>query len=125
MATIDRGFNPMTDRYAFDFRRCTYERGWAQIDTSQDASYFGQWISPQERKILSYCEGDITVTTCIDDAEMVSQIAEMQQWNVAQGHRFLGIDPGLGERMQADLVAAGLAEYLHGGAFSASRLEVA
>ena len=51
-------FDPMTDRYSFDFKLCTPKNGWAQVDTSQDASYFGTWANPFERKTVSYCEGD-------------------------------------------------------------------
>jgi len=34
METI-REFVP-ADRYIYDFRLCTYSKGWAQIDTKQD-----------------------------------------------------------------------------------------
>ena len=29
------------DRYRFDFDLCSCARGWAQVDTAQDASWFG------------------------------------------------------------------------------------
>lgn len=109
---IIRDFAP-ADRYLYDFRLCTTEKGWAQIDTSQDASYFGQWINPVKREIFCYCEGDTILTRCDDDAELRTQIAEMKAWNVAQGHRFLGIDPGFNTPLQAALQAVGLTEYLH------------
>ena len=37
---ITREFCP-GDRYTYDFGHCSYENGWAQVDTAQDASYFG------------------------------------------------------------------------------------
>ncbi len=37
---ITREFAP-ADRYTYDFGLCSYENGWAQVDTAQDASYFG------------------------------------------------------------------------------------
>lgn len=46
MATLTRGFECMSDRYKYDFRLCTSANGWAQLDTKQDASYFGNWINP-------------------------------------------------------------------------------
>ncbi len=109
---IERTFSP-ADRYKYDFRLCTAEKGWAQIDTSQDASYFGQWINPTTREILSYCEGDVTLTKCETDAELVAEIAKMKAWNATQDHRFIGIDPGFNEALQAAIAAAGLTEYLH------------
>ena len=42
---ITREFCP-GDRYVYDFGLCTYEKGWAQVDTAQDASYFGTWANP-------------------------------------------------------------------------------
>jgi hypothetical protein len=101
------------DRYVYDFRLCTTDKGWAQVDTSQDASYFGTWINPSSRKILCSCEGDVTVTSTDTDAELAEEIAEMKQWNVENGHRFLGIDPGFNENLKQALITAGLAEYLH------------
>ena len=47
-----------TDRYIFDFKLCTTGKGWAQVDTEQDASYFGTWANPFELKVVSYTEGD-------------------------------------------------------------------
>lgn len=41
MKTI-RTFAP-GERYDFDFGECSYANGWAQIDTRQDASYYGTW----------------------------------------------------------------------------------
>ena len=36
---ITREFCP-GDRYLYDFGLCSYKKGWAQVDTAQDASYF-------------------------------------------------------------------------------------
>lgn len=112
MKTITRDFTP-ADRYLYDFGLCTTARGWAQIDTSQDASYFGQWINPSRRIVFSYVEGDCIVVKLDTDAELAAEIAEMQRWNEQQGHRFIGIDPGFNADLKAALIAAGLQEYLH------------
>ena len=29
----------------YEFGLCSYEKGWAQVDTAQDASYFGTWAT--------------------------------------------------------------------------------
>lgn len=110
--TITREFAP-ADRYLYDFKYCTIANGWAQIDTSQDASYFGQWINPEKRQIFCYCEGDTMLTECANNAELQAQISEMKAWNVEQGHRFMGIDPGFSDGLKASLAEVGLAEYLH------------
>ena len=107
---IDRSFYPC-DRYRFDFGECGYSKGWAQMDTGQDAAYYGQWINPTALKYLSYCEGDITRITFEDDAEMVVYVADIMAWNVDNGHRWIGIDPGL--ELLEPLVHAGLSAYLH------------
>jgi hypothetical protein len=113
MSTITRGFNPLTNRYEFDFKRCTYANGWAQIDTGQDASYFGQWINPDKLVILSYCEGDITTTQYEDAAALVAAMTGMRLWNNHQGHRFGGIDPGFNAGLKEKFVQLGLSGFLH------------
>ena len=42
---ITREFCP-GDRYTYDFGLCSYEKGWAQVDTAQDVSYF---VQPEQR----------------------------------------------------------------------------
>lgn len=112
MKKITRDFAP-ADRYLYDLNACSMSKGWAQIDTSQDASYFGQWINPVSRKIFCYCEGDLILTTVDTDRELVAEIEGMKRWNAENGHRFKGIDPGFSENLKQALIAAGLREYLH------------
>jgi hypothetical protein len=113
MKKIDRQLRP-GDRYKYDFEICTYAEGWAQLDTSQDASYFGTWLNPTLRQTLCYCEGDVTVVTVDTDEELVAEVERIKAWNVEQGHGFGGIDPGFGEVMLHKLEAAGLKNYIHG-----------
>lgn len=84
-------FSPMTDRYAFDFKTCTPANGWAQLDTKQDASYYGNWINPITRKLVSYCEGDVTLKECETDAEFVAELKVWIDWQKERGY-FIGID---------------------------------
>ena len=113
---VTNSFAP-ADRYLYDFRLCTYEKGWAQLDTRQDAGYYGTWINPTERKILNYCEGDIYLTECETDAELVAAVESIKTWNNENGSNgFKGIDPGwsgVEGEMGQRLVAAGLGGYLH------------
>jgi hypothetical protein len=113
MATIIRGFNPMTDRYAFDTGRCSYKNGWAQLDTGQDASYYGTWINPDLLTIVSYCEGDIITMQCASSTELVEEVARIKAWNVEGGYGFGGIDVLFSEELTAKYKAIGLEEYLH------------
>jgi hypothetical protein len=76
MSTITRGFSLFADRYGHDARR-TYAAGWAQVDTYQDASYFGIWTNPTTREIFTYCEGDETLETCSDDEDYARALREM------------------------------------------------
>jgi hypothetical protein len=112
MKKITRDFTP-ADRYLYDFGPCTTAKGWAQIDTSQDASYFGQWVNPARRLVFSYVEGDCILVSLDTDEELRAEFAEMKQWNETQGYRFMGIDPGFNPELKTALVSAGLQEYIH------------
>ena len=109
---IIRNFELMSDRYKYDFRRCTYAKGWAQVDTKQDASYYGTWTNPEQREIFNYCEGDLTLTHCDTDTEYCAEVRRCADWNRDAGY-WLGIDPGFGAEMKAKFEALGLAELLH------------
>ena len=82
------------DRYLYDCGLCSPKHGFAQVDTSQDASYFGTWANPERLLLFTYCEGDTTLTECETPEEFVSEIREMKKWNEDMGHKFHGIDPG-------------------------------
>lgn len=57
---VIRSFGGDIDRYKFDFGLCTHGKGWIQFDTDQDAWYFGVWIHKEQKKIVTYAEGDVT-----------------------------------------------------------------
>ena len=61
------------DRYAFDFALMPTRR-WAQIDTADDASHYGMWTCPAERRIICFADGDITDTRCASDPEYLAQV---------------------------------------------------
>ena len=101
------------DRYVFDFDTCTTHNGFAQVDTEQDAWYYGTWANPFTRQIVSYCEGDVTVQQCESPQEFVAEIRKIKQWNEDSGFRFIGIDPGFNSNLQKKFVALGLLDLLH------------
>lgn len=98
------------DRYAFDFDQCTSAKGWAQLDTEQDAWYFGNWVNPSEMEIMTYAEGDVSHTKCetIEEfgQELVralrfyerAQIDDMMNADIAAA---LALVPGIEERDHA------------------------
>lgn len=110
-ATVTHEFAP-ADRYVYDFRMCTYALGWAQFDTRQDASYYGNWVNPTSREFFSYCEGDTTHSLCETDEEFTATVRAMADWHKEQDC-WLGIDPGFDVNMKARFVALGLADLLH------------
>ena len=91
---ITRDFRPLSDRYAFDTGPCSYRNGFAQIDTRQDASYYGTWCSPSSRTIVNFCEGDLTTTVCDTDEEFAEQIRELARWIGEAGYGPMKIDAG-------------------------------
>ncbi len=72
--------NDVGHRYFFDFKACTPKKGWKQYDTSQDAWYFGVWVNLENRKILTYAEGDVTVVICSDDDALRAELKEMAEF---------------------------------------------
>jgi len=82
---IIRSFEP-GDRYRYDFDLCSCARGWAQVDTAQDALSFGTWASPAERTIVNFAEGDVTRTVCDTYAEFAAALREIDHWNRDHGY---------------------------------------
>ncbi len=104
-----------SDRYAFDYRAYTYAKGWAQVDSPADASYYGNWINPGELKLASYCEGDFSVTSCDTVKEFVGEVYCMIAFLKKMGGRGqVGIDPGTaGGAIDQQLRSQGLDRYYH------------
>lgn len=117
MSWTRRTFRPDVNRYVFDFELCTYAKGWAQVDTYQDASYFGIWTQPWERRTVTFAEGDLDQEFCISDADYSSALLRCvlaysdgtDRWPHAK------IDPGIRTAfaMRDRLSQLGLVAYLH------------
>ena len=110
---ITRDFRPLSDRYSFDTGPCSYANGFAQIDTKQDASYYGSWCSFSARTIVSFSEGDVTTTVCETDAEFVEQVRELARWNDEAGYGPMKIDAVFHDEMRQAFEKLGLADLLH------------
>ena len=109
---VTREFCP-ADRYLYDLKVCTYAKGWAQFDTRQDASYFGNWVNPTARMLFNYAEGDTTLVECDTDEEFVARLRETFEWYATNDGRRPGIDPGFDESMKAAFERLGLGDLLH------------
>ena len=56
MGTTTREF-ASADRYRYDFGLCSYENGFSQVDTRQDAWYYGTWANPYKFIEMGSSEG--------------------------------------------------------------------
>ena len=105
-------FHPMTDRYHFDLNTCRADSGWAQVDTRQDASFYGTWTNPTTLETLSYCEGDITRERCGNDEEYVAHLRALAAWHTEREY-WLGIDPAGVKNARERFEALGVSDLLH------------
>ena len=108
--TINRTYAETGSRYEIDAALCP--AGWSQLDTDQDASYFGLWASTKHRSILSYCEGDISRTNCGTAEEFCSEIRRVVAFHRRMGE-WKGIDPGLKPEARQIWIDLGLGDLLH------------
>ena len=97
-------------RYYFDFGDCSLSNGFAQIDTEQDAEYFGMWANPFSLTIVSYIEGDVYRTTCDNEEEFIEEIKKIAKFHSTD---FRGIDCGTIDKIEERFKELGLEEYLH------------
>lgn len=109
---VTRSFECNTNRYAFDFGVCHFKNGFAQVDTSEDASYFGNWVNPFTRKIVGFAEGDITITECETDEEFVTELRGLQEC-FARLEYGMHIDGMCDAKIIGRFTELGLADLLH------------
>ncbi len=60
------------DRYMFD--ETLTRRGYHQLDSEQDASYFGTWFKPEDLEMIEFAEGDVTTIKFESSAEFIGQV---------------------------------------------------
>lgn len=109
---ITRAFFP-ADRYHYDFGACSYEKGWVQVDTKQDASYYGNWADPHNLRLFTYVEGDTALTECETEADFAAALRELSTWNENAGYGPAKIDPGFNPATAERFRALGLGDMLH------------
>ena len=101
------------DRYHFDFGECSHHLGYAQVDTSQDAPYFGIWTNPTNLVTVSYIEGDVYRDIAENAEEYVAYIRKLKADYDAMGYPIKGIDPMLNEAVSNRFKEIGLGDLLH------------
>ena len=90
-----------SDRYVFDYDMCSFKKGFAQIDTTEDASYFGNWVNFKSLELITYCEGDLTVVKCENIEEFKKQLLKVVSW-YKKNNSFIGIDLMLSDEIKKD-----------------------
>ena len=87
-------FYPEAERYDLDFGPCSMKKNFAQVDTGQDASYYGIWANPFKRQIVSFCEGDLHIQNAETDDEFTETIRSIEKFH-NKYDEFSGIDTGI------------------------------
>lgn len=108
---ITRGSDRDNERYYYDCGPCSLAKGWAQIDTDQDAYYFGAWANPVELKIFTFSEGDTAMAEYPDTSSFA---AALRQWLAScsqLGRRYM-VDPGR-RSLAAAFVQRGAADCIY------------
>ena len=108
---ISREF-AQADRYRYDFG---LPKHFGQLDTKQDASYYGNWASAKLKFLFSYCEGDCTTTECDTPEEFKGEVEKFIKWTNDLGYPFLGIDLGwnVSDDIKQPWIDCGLAHLIH------------
>jgi hypothetical protein len=90
MATITHGNAFNRSRYYYDFNL----KGFAQLDTHEDASYYGNWANVTTLEIFTYAEGDTIHIKCDTVQEFAQEIRKLVDFHNRGRDGFYGIDPG-------------------------------
>ena len=101
-------FHPNGSRYVLDFGPCSARNGFAQIDTDQDAWYFGTWANVEKRRFVQYAEGDLTILDFETVEELVKHLEDFSTWE-----HFRGVDPMGSTAVEDAFRELGLGNMLH------------
>ena len=106
---VEQGVN----RYTFDFTICRHDRGWAQIDTTLDAAWYGTWAHPESRRLVSYIEGEVTIETAETGEEFAERLRALAQSHAESGS-WKWIDAMCQPDIEREFRALGLGDLLAG-----------
>jgi hypothetical protein len=119
--TTEHVGHEVDNRYFYDFGLCSSTGDWAQMDTAQDAPWFGQWANPFKQEILCYAEGDRTLIECNTDAEFTAKLDEIAAFH-RDNDQWKGIDTW-SVRIRERFVAAGAGHLVHRSCFEMQETE--
>lgn len=101
------------DRYYFDFNVCTPSKGFAQVDTPQDAWYYGHWFNPFTLTLVAYIEGDVVTTQYESKDECITDMRYLSEWNVQHNGKSAKIDGMCNQSLIETIKELGLGDMLH------------
>jgi len=70
--------DPDRSRYKWDFS-LNWSDGWCQLDTAEDAWYYGNWVNLVTWEFMSYAEGDFEHTKAESLEEFLAELKRLQQ----------------------------------------------
>lgn len=80
---IERSFSPDLNRYDFDFP--LIRKGWLQVDTNEDASWYGNWVNLDQKRFVQFAEGDVTDIRFESCDEMVTYLRNFPMLHIDAG----------------------------------------
>jgi hypothetical protein len=102
-----------TTRYQFDTGMCSLKNGWAQVDSPQDASYYGIWANPKTLQVFSYVEGDCILCSAESPEEFAEEIRRIDAYNRESQGKGIMLDTLLNPDLDTAFIALGLNDYLY------------
>jgi hypothetical protein len=86
-------FRPDLNRYFFDNGECNpAETNFCQLDTWQDASYFGIWADPVGLRVVKFIESEVYRHEFDSEAAFCEKVRSTLEHN-RQGEGHASIDP--------------------------------
>ena len=77
------------------------------------AASYGLWVSPTERTIVEFSEGDLTTTVCESDAELVAELRALARWADEAGYGPTKIQALFPDELRRAFERLGVADLLH------------
>lgn len=109
---VERDLIQHGSRYPLDFGLNKGGRsGWQQYDTNQDAHYFGIWVNLRTLQVITYCEGDLTLTSAHCYNAMWEELQSMAAFYLVGIVATVSNDIGLGS---GGIVPKGISQVIYG-----------
>lgn len=100
------------NRYQFD-SLLQAKNGWAQIDTKEDAPWYGNWSNPVAMKVVHFVEGDLSAYEFETPEEFVQHLRGFADACDRLGYGPMKIDHMCQEGIINAFRELGLADLLH------------